>query len=702
MKITKVELVNFCQHSHTLVEFSPGLNGIFGDNGAGKSNLLRGMSYALTGVSPNHGEKKDDLKLGESKGYARVDFIAHGVSGTIKRHLASSACTLNYGNEKFTTASSVNENIFRILGVSKDMLQRTIFVHQEDLDKILFERPAERSKALQRLFGTWRAEELRELLYSEISDMPDVSYANRMKEIDEEHKLLETGRLVELNKEIVELKEQLSRIPEAELNSSLHNHTEAVKLRQSLQNYDDANYTRARERYLSDITSANNLVEQLRQRVEAAEPDILKLSKERDVLVSMLNKFTRRQKLVEMSGELEEQLLSTDSPTPPSTEKGKLDMYRKELERLSNEIEIHTRFLDAIKASNKCFYCNSVIQDMESRVNDAKAIIDSARTKYEQLSTEERELRAQWTEYEKEIAEHAQRSVMLVRRAKEVSAELRELGQVRSVAPADIELVEQQLIQLRRVLPDQLNNAIYQREKLREELHALDEKHKEKAGAAAEFKRIQSHILSEDAYRNIYGQLNTASELRRKIAESQGAIHEANRRLEALEAKLNELRERENEYNSTRAFFELVSSARAVLHRDDLPKKTAQAFQEVLNVKLNEYLSVFAASFTCRMGDDLEFICEFPDGELAAERLSGGQRVMLAISFRFAVNDIFSNQLGLLVMDEPTRWLNDKSIGKLIAVLEAAKSVAKSGALQLILISHNEQLFEVCDNIIRI
>ncbi len=699
MKLRNVELSNFCQHKATKVEFCPGLNGIFGRNGAGKSNLLRGISYALTGSSPNFGDKKDDIRLGESKGYAQVEFSNGGEVGVIKRQLASSSSSLSFGPHKFTTASDVNDNIFDILGVSKDMLQRTIFVHQEDLDKILFERPAERSKALQRLFGTWRAEELRDLLYNEISDMPDISHAGKLEEIRNERQQLETERIATTEAELGQVNSELSTINEEELNEKLHKHAEAKRLERELVRFNEDDYNSKHAALETEIVALDTKVEECRQKINQAAPVIAELSSKRDQLISLRNKYARYMQLLTISQDLETQL-SDEPPVEPAESKETLSSYRKKLEDLSSEVEIHRRFLSALENGNTCFYCYSIIKDANKRREIANALIAESLKKYEELSAKERTLREQWSVYSTHIAEYNQRMAGVLKQAKETAAELNALGAVREVTEKEIEDLNQKLIQLQRVLPDDLSSAVQERDLKQMELKTLEGRYKQQSAALDELKRARVNILGEDEYKRLYDQLNRVSDLKRRRSELTGVLHELARRLDDLSFKMQELAEKEKEYESTREFFDLISSARAVLHRDDLPKKAARAFQDILNVKLNEYLSMFDAPFTCNMGENLEFICQFSDGTIAAERLSGGERVILAISFRFAINDIFSSQLGLLVLDEPTRWLDNKNIQHLVKALEDAKSIAKSGALQIILISHHEQLFEVCDKII--
>ena len=51
MILKTLSLLNFCQHDSLTTDFAPGLNMVVGRNGAGKTNMLRGLQLALTGDS---------------------------------------------------------------------------------------------------------------------------------------------------------------------------------------------------------------------------------------------------------------------------------------------------------------------------------------------------------------------------------------------------------------------------------------------------------------------------------------------------------------------------------------------------------------------------------------------------------------------------------------------------------------------------
>ena len=72
MQLYRVRLVNFRQHADTNLEFGPGITGIFGSNGAGKTTILEAIAWAIYGVQAARGDK-DSIRRHGAKGKAGVE-----------------------------------------------------------------------------------------------------------------------------------------------------------------------------------------------------------------------------------------------------------------------------------------------------------------------------------------------------------------------------------------------------------------------------------------------------------------------------------------------------------------------------------------------------------------------------------------------------------------------------------------------------
>ena len=139
----------------------------------------------------------------------------------------------------------------------------------------------------------------------------------------------------------------------------------------------------------------------------------------------------------------------------------------------------------------------------------------------------------------------------------------------------------------------------------------------------------------------------------------------------------------------------MFTRAREVLHRDNLPTLVMQRLLFGVNTLLDQYMSVFDTSFTAYMDETFDFRCSFEDqADMPARVLSGGQKVVLALAFKFAVSDLMAGSAPVLVLDEPTVFLDDINLPLLAQVLTKARAFAEKGVY--VLISTHEPMLMPC------
>jgi len=187
-----------------------------------------------------------------------------------------------------------------------------------------------------------------------------------------------------------------------------------------------------------------------------------------------------------------------------------------------------------------------------------------------------------------------------------------------------------------------------------------------------------------------------------QAAKLDGQLEALRKQASDHEASIQELRNREAGLSKVRATRALMEEARGVLHRDCLPAVAARAFLTSLNQSLAKQLHEFSAEFAARINDDLSFDCIFDGNVVSARRLSGGQKVTLAIATQFALYDLLAENLGILVLDEPSVYLDTDHIDCLTDLLEKVKTRAVSTGLQVIVVTHEDRLKRVFDKAIEL
>jgi exonuclease SbcC len=84
---------------------------------------------------------------------------------------------------------------------------------------------------------------------------------------------------------------------------------------------------------------------------------------------------------------------------------------------------------------------------------------------------------------------------------------------------------------------------------------------------------------------------------------------------------------------------------------------------------------------------------------LPQNRMSGGQKVRLAVATLRAIHALVMPNVGLLVLDEPTTHLDDDAVRSMAEML---KKIGDEGTLQMVVCDHNPVLIDAFSDIIEI
>jgi len=158
MILKKLHLKNFLIHKETDVEFSEnGITVFIGDNGAGKSSIIEGITYALFGKS-SKGNIADLVNWGKKYAEVYLEFEKDGEEFRIERSIEirgksakSEAVLLKKSKNHFQPyfQKNVNREIPKITGVSNKTFNTSVLVKQGDIEGILNLTPKERAKVLE-------------------------------------------------------------------------------------------------------------------------------------------------------------------------------------------------------------------------------------------------------------------------------------------------------------------------------------------------------------------------------------------------------------------------------------------------------------------------------------------------------------------------------------------------------------------------
>lgn len=171
MLIKSIKLFNFCQFSKLELDMEPGTTRVYAPNGAGKTNFLRGIVYALTGwFDPSWGNQSDLQKDGTANpGFAEVTFEHDQSVYKIRRYALAGTKTPDQlsdtsGKVILEKRQRINAWLEERLPVNLTVLAQLMWLRQENSSWLLSATAASINTFLAVIFDTKKLERIRDAL----------------------------------------------------------------------------------------------------------------------------------------------------------------------------------------------------------------------------------------------------------------------------------------------------------------------------------------------------------------------------------------------------------------------------------------------------------------------------------------------------------------------------------------------------------
>lgn len=730
MKLKKLILHNYKQHPHLEQEFSGNVIGIVGRNGSGKSNLLGGLQFAFAGEQPGF-NKTDLLRWGETDGYVKVDFEHAGKPGHIERSLTGSFALFTYGGESYRGITKVSDGIQLHLGLDKDLLKQAIFVRQAEIDNILFEDPRERELAFQKLCGIGDAAKIHKKLGDELAKA-STNPINYDEQLAEGHK-----RYAEMAERMQQLKataqavaDQHALLPSlSSLQSMIMSYTSMAKTVEQF------------VKVGAELSLVKGQLSELEGYVdntpENAADDIAKLDQqlaELDKSIRLAEEYQRRMKTFEDTGKAIMALGELPKPEPlPYTDLQLVEFHKQaeEFQKAFAEVmankKLYTELLKTLKdhPMTACPVCGGPLSDLRriqtqaeiyakqeqtmaasnnpvAQCHQAKALQDSAINRYNQNV---RQYNARYAVLIEQF-NAAETALQAAHKVEHAITELQAQTQAARVQRSTLVNILRDVS----VRQQQRKNCVQRIEQLGAEMNGLQTtifsmEDVSKQMIAGGVNSIPAYI--QQCIGSYNEQIKMIQGLDQQMAQLNGMIRELSNNIQILEATLKTLDDKRNMLVPYNAAVKVLTNVRDWFHYNNGPHTLATAVLAEMNQDVNNFLGQFSAPFSVIQGSDaLGFRCIFHDGRQMpseppdAHHLSGGQKIQLALSFRFASYCMFASKLGLLSLDEPSTYLDAQNIGAFCTLLERVKCVAKKMDLQILIATHERAVLPFCDSVV--
>ncbi len=218
----------------------------------------------------------------------------------------------------------------------------------------------------------------------------------------------------------------------------------------------------------------------------------------------------------------------------------------------------------------------------------------------------------------------------------------------------------------------------------------------------AEYQVTVDEMPDSDAYIKADNFVESWEKAKEAAAQYSGKLAALKGARDGTLSMLNSLQNRLKKYAAIQNLVDTVSECEDLFHWSGLPKSVSQSNMELLVEDINENLSLFDNPFSVQASDDLTFLAYFPGKPpVKANQLSGGQKVVLAIAFRAALDRVFGHDVGMMFLDEPTAGLDTDNIDYFHTALQQF-SAKMAGQRQIAVITHVQELESVFDQVVTV
>lgn len=711
MLITSIRLRNFCQYVDKVIEFCPQLNVIVGPNGCGKSTVLNAILFALTGVNRLPGKNQENVSQfagPNEESFVDLRFAHRGKTYAITRSLQpTDTMTLTVDDGPIIRGvTKCTERIFEDIGTNTKRLQDYVFVEQKKVDGWFDKPPAERSREMATLFGLDDAE----LAYKAIDKFNGkIRLPELIGDIDKlanEH-ATEATFLQTLTQQLA----AFADVPD-DISGYLEVRNQVRLLWQ--QKRDAAARRQELASQLQTVTSQTMEHHQRRAGLqsEASEYDAA-IAGMQDAVTTAQHEQIRWQtykQSLELQTMVELRISEVfkswqNRPRRPArlpqhlTPEGEMALTATltGLLRQKQVLDVSIAAIEKLPADKPCPTCGAVGSERQAHLVKLKSELDALQQKLAPLQQQSAEHLAYTQAFVKysqavqslrDLARSAKRQRSTLQMYKrpltdestlqQVVADFAVLQSAKHQVQTDLAAVEATLTALAR-----------QHRDLLEEENRLLMQHNTPGVTAEAYERA---IAEQQQMQSRYQE--------KKSLETHVVSHTA--RVTAILQRITNAQEALERYRKTTYATTQLDAAKAILHHSAAPRTVTRVRLGMLMEDINTALQLFDAPFHVNVDEELTFWAHFRDGQRkqSDRRLSVGQRVTLALSWRVALNTAFAGSLGLLALDEPTAGLDVKNLGCVPRAFARLRDLSQTRGLQVLLVTHEERLIDSFDKVI--
>lgn len=643
-------------------------------------------------------------KNGEG-GYVDLGFEHNGQDCRVQRRIEKPAVTLTVGEEKFSGAKKVEEAMRDVLGIDKDVLRQSVFVRQTEIESVLFTDPRERELAFQRLIGLGDAAKHQKFLTDFLSAVPEPQ--SMKDEIDKQTETIaQQGlRLKLLTDNSKELEKSLAAAGDgAAIKAELSTIQERVSWIENAMFKAEA-FKKAEADYGAVIGAD----EALSQEDPVDTSALMRKHSELTTAISQAEAAEQRNTTRKMTAAALERAKAVRATIPDDWEEGVKAVNRTDVKvnELRGKVAQLDKLLKDAPDGNVCPLCGSTTK------HNIRAEIQKER---DEAVAEGRKL-TEWLAAHSKVREWPTMVEGLKIEMAPLQNELDELGPAEPVQDIQSLRGERAEIEAALVKANEVNSKILGAKA------RLDAAKKVCDKAAADLNEAMAKIPGNHTpeelaaakagmkarYDELLATMDAVSKLKAQKAELDGGIRQVEGFISEAKKGLEDLKRVDAENGAKAAKLRVIRDVKDWFAYKNGPRVMSQAVMGMLVDETNRFLGQFGTPFTVVAAEEgMGFRVLFTDGRVTSEpppeatMLSGGQKIALAVAFRFAVYMMFAGKLGLLSLDEPTAYLDDETIARFADLLGKIREIASNMGIQVLVSTHEHGVMGSADQTITI
>lgn len=411
-----------------------------------------------------------------------------------------------------------------------------------------------------------------------------------------------------------------------------------------------------------------------------------------------------------------------------------LEARQQQLEQQRREVQQ----LSAAAAESACPTCGRPYdegshEEAQQRHQQAEQQLQQAEQQFQQLEAEAQPLFQQLTEQQQLVETRRREGLNLLQQAlDETKRQLREQQQLQQQLQQRLETEQQALArrqQLEKILEafpksadpekqfQKLNDDIQRRQQLRQELTAVTERlsstddqigrqnqRRDQLQQLLEQASSARTTMTEQQLQQLTDELRGWDQLHDQLSDAVREIRSSETEVQGLGQSIQLLQQRLKKEEQDRQWVGVCRRAQDVLRPSKLPTLLMMEYARLVNSRIDFYLQLWQSPFTLRIEPEqgFAFIANKDGHDMNAARLSGGEKIVASTSFRLAMADTFASEVGLLVLDEPSAYLDQDNIHHLQDLLVHLKELTSSSGRQILLVTHEPSLLGFVDHSITI